>query len=70
MKLITEMSVADFVPSTERGKEVVEKIVKCGKVQELDQILDLLWAPDGFTQQQWDEFLDKEHDHILARFVP
>jgi hypothetical protein len=49
-------------------RDLIDEIAHVGNIRELDSILDTLWAPDGMTYEEWEQFFLKEKDHILAKF--
>lgn len=68
MKIVENHSLGDLVLPNKQAQEVIDKVKDAGNIRELDSILDMLWAPDGMTREEWVEFFKRERDHILARF--
>ena len=68
LKIVENHSLGDLVLPNKQAQEVIDKVKDAGNIRELDSILDMLWAPDGMTREEWVEFFKRERDHILARF--
>lgn len=69
MKIVKQIPCQQYRATSPEAREVITRITNAGKQEELDILMDTLWAPEGLTEEEWDKFLVEHHDHIINKLT-